>query len=84
MITKCCILWLCLRVKHLVILVARANVGVIDRGPRVVALGSIPWAVGIMFGKALRYTRTLVGRSCVGVSGRGRSRRHWVRTEVLR
>ena len=42
------------------------------------ALGSIPWPVGLLFAKALDGPRTFVGRCCVGVLSSGRSPRHWM------
>ena len=41
-------------------LVSGANVWVIGRGCWGVAVGPIPWAVGVMFVKAVRYGRSVV------------------------
>ena len=48
------------------------------------ALGSILWAVGLMFVKALDSPRPSVGGSCVGVLGRGRSHIHGCKAEIIR
>jgi hypothetical protein len=42
------------------------------------ALGSIPWAVGVLFGKAFDRPKTFVGKCCVGVLGRRSSPVHWM------
>jgi hypothetical protein len=42
------------------------------------ALGSIPWPVGLLFAKALDWPRTFVGRRCVGIIVWRRSHRHWM------
>lgn len=49
------------------ILVSGANVWVIGRGCWGVAVGPIPWAVGVMFVKAVRYGRSVVRKPCVEI-----------------